>query len=158
MTEELKLDRSDMVVRKHGYVNYKEEEIEHKILVEDADRELFIRFVNLIHRGRAFDPQRPVTIDGYHSSYGLTGYVICVQGTPNRGTLIVDLERKFAMVLPFGTWKEPRTTYIKDWEQEEKWELVINFLKIADACMHVGHYKYVPHRTVGLPEAYDVFR
>lgn len=41
------------------------------------------------------DPDRDLVITPYFGNYGLDGYVIAVQGSPDHGVAVLDIERKY---------------------------------------------------------------
>lgn len=131
-----------------------------KTIHDEKEKEIFIKFVRLIG-GRYVDIARPLCIDPYFGSYGLTGFVFTIQGTPTHGMAIVDLERGVLYKIDCYTFfkRAKNRRYDRD-SDFEVFELLENILKIASFKEYDPDetiYKYrkgdePEHAIIGLPE------
>jgi hypothetical protein len=92
----------------------------------------------------AAEPNRNILITPYFGHYGLAGYVITVEGSPVRGTLVYSLAENL-MCIPMGG-RSPKNIRLLDLELEKAssmakrlWSVTRELLKALDLSLDTGN-------------------
>lgn len=110
---------------------------------QGLERIMVIDFLLSLSSQRSVDTDRPLQIDPYYGSYGLTGYVFTIQGTPTHGTAIVDLERSIMWFLPVNGRRTMKSIHAEVMHRQGRmdqmlWDMMIKILEICDLPTHHG--------------------
>jgi hypothetical protein len=91
--------------------------------------------------------KRALQIDPYYGSYGVTGYIFSVQGTPTHATAVLDIERSFLYCIPMGARRKFAAIYGKDlhhdvrkFTQQDFYNLAIKMLEYAGLDTRWGQH------------------